>query len=125
MRAENEGGRDDDEEEGTAPQQVPEQYASAAYSTRGVGGGRGGRVETVETVGRSLGLLAGGGRNEDIFRAITSFRTLTASSVRKACDSTICTVVPMFWFFQTKPFWHSPPNYFVNCVPRRTNSPFY
>ena len=100
MRAENEGMGDDDEEECTAPQQVPEQYASAAYSTHGVGGGRGERVETVEKVGRSLGLLAGGGRNEDIFRAITSFRTLTASSVRKACDSTICTVVPMFWFFQ-------------------------
>jgi hypothetical protein len=83
VRAENEGGGDNDEEEGTAPQQVPEQYASAAYSTHGVGGGRGERVETVEKVGRSLGLLAGGGRNEDIFRAITSFRTLTASSVRK------------------------------------------
>jgi hypothetical protein len=91
VREENEGGDNDDDEEGTDPQDVSEQYASAIYSTRGVGGGRGGRVETVETVGYSLGLLEGGGRNEDIFRVIT-------------CDSTICTVVTMFWFFQTKPF---------------------
>ena len=76
MRGESEGGGNYDEEEGTAPQQVPEQYASAAYSTRGVGGDRGGRVETVETVGRSLGLLAGGGRNEDIFRVLTCFLKL-------------------------------------------------
>jgi hypothetical protein len=91
VKEENEGGGNDDDEEGTDPQEVAEQYASVEYSTRGVGGDRGGRVETVEAVGHSLVLLAGGGRNEDIFRVIT-------------CDSTICTTVSMFWFFQTKPF---------------------